>query len=111
VFDDFSTVSGEPLSAALDRTQTTPAQLLESLRFTDGSATPQCRTHLRLAAYTAPGHSVIFVCGPRFASRFREDTKGAELIVIHEMLHAVGLGENPPASAEITTQVTRRCGT
>jgi len=111
VFDDFSTASGEPLSTALDRAQTTPVRFLESLRFTDGSATPQCRMHPHLAAYTAPGHPVIFVCGARFASGFREEPKGAELIVIHEMLHAVGLGENPPASADITTQVTRRCGT
>ena len=110
VFDDFSTVAGELLRSALDRTQMTPAQFLGSLRFADGLATPQCRTYQHLAAYTAPGHPVIFVCGERFASRFRDDPRAAELIVIHEMLHAVGLGESPPASEDITTQVMRRCG-
>jgi hypothetical protein len=34
----------------------------------------------------------------------------AESIVIHEMLHTLGLGENPPSSQEITQQVKRRCG-
>jgi hypothetical protein len=32
------------------------------------------------------------------------------MIVIHELLHALGLGENPPLSVEITGQVMRRCG-
>jgi hypothetical protein len=31
-------------------------------------------------------------------------------MVIHEMLHSLGLGENPPSSREITKQVTARCG-
>jgi len=31
-------------------------------------------------------------------------------VVIHEMLHALGLGENPPTSEEITRQVVKRCG-
>ena len=29
--------------------------------------------------------------------------------VIHESLHALGLGENPPSSSEITQHVERRC--
>ena len=34
---------------------------------------------------------------------------GAEIIIIHEFLHSLGLGENPPSSAEITKQVQTRC--
>jgi hypothetical protein len=30
--------------------------------------------------------------------------------VIHETLHTLGLGENPPSSAEIDSAVARRCG-
>jgi hypothetical protein len=30
------------------------------------------------------------------------------LIVIHEFLHTLGLGENPPTSAAITAQVLAR---
>jgi len=33
----------------------------------------------------------------------------SEFMVIHEMLHTLGLGENPPSSFEITEQVMRRC--
>jgi hypothetical protein len=30
-------------------------------------------------------------------------------MVIHEMLHTLGLGEDPPSSFEITERVRRRC--
>jgi hypothetical protein len=40
----------------------------------------------------------------RAAPGIRENT------LIHEMLHSLGLGENPPSSGEINGQVMRRCG-
>jgi hypothetical protein len=30
-------------------------------------------------------------------------------LIIHESLHTLGLGENPPSSSEITQHVERRC--
>jgi hypothetical protein len=33
----------------------------------------------------------------------------AEAVIIHEMLHTLGLGENPPSSTEITFRVLNRC--
>jgi hypothetical protein len=47
------------------------------------------------------------VCGPSFrdqSSGLRENT------LIHEMLHTLGLEENPPSSEAINAQVRRRCG-
>jgi hypothetical protein len=63
-----------------------------------------------MAAFTGPGRKVVHVCSSRFARRFERQTRAAELIVIHEMLHTLGLGENPPSTRQITEQVTRRCG-
>jgi len=34
----------------------------------------------------------------------------AEAVIIHETLHSLGLGENPPTSDEITWRVFSRCG-
>jgi hypothetical protein len=34
----------------------------------------------------------------------------AEIILIHEFLHTLGLGENPPTSDAITARVSIRCG-
>ena len=33
-----------------------------------------------------------------------------EAVIIHETLHSLGLGENPPTSDEITWRVFSRCG-
>jgi hypothetical protein len=33
----------------------------------------------------------------------------AEAVVIHEVLHTLGLQENPPTSEQITAAVERRC--
>ena len=32
-----------------------------------------------------------------------------EAVLIHELLHSLGLGENPPDSAAITDRVMARC--
>jgi hypothetical protein len=33
-----------------------------------------------------------------------------EILLIHEFLHTLGLGENPPTSDAITQRVAVRCG-
>ena len=34
----------------------------------------------------------------------------ARAVIIHEALHSLGLGENPPSSQAITARVLNRCG-
>jgi hypothetical protein len=46
------------------------------------------------------------VCGPAFRELSRVHRENA---LIHEMLHTLGLGENPPSSPEITKRVNERC--
>jgi hypothetical protein len=110
VLSDFANAEGLALRAVLDGSRTTPAEFMGGLYFVDGSESPQCRRSEELAAFTRPGSHVIFICADRFASRFRGQPKAAEMLIIHEALHAIGLGENPPSPSEITGQVTRRCG-
>jgi hypothetical protein len=38
------------------------------------------------------------------------DSSTSEILIIHEVLHTLGLGENPPPSADITARVMARCG-
>jgi hypothetical protein len=59
-----------------------------------------------VVAFTQPGSLAVRVC-PLVA---RQDPDTVELIVLHEMLHSLGLQENPPTSQQITQQVRRRCG-
>jgi hypothetical protein len=39
-----------------------------------------------------------------------QNRRTTEIIVIHEFLHTLGLGENPPTSQAITQRVAIRCG-
>ena len=107
LFTDFTDLTGRPLSEALAGKAAT--ELLAGLYFVDGDGAPQCRASEALAAFTVPNSRVIYVCGTRFAERFARKTVGGEVLLIHELLHALGLGENPPTSAQITDAVLRRC--
>lgn len=111
IFTDFADGSGQRLQVSLEASTRSPAEyLVERVWFVDGDDTPQCRDDPAAAAFTAVGDHVIRVCGARFAGRFARETVAAEVVIIHELLHTLGLGENPPKSSDITKQVTARCG-
>jgi hypothetical protein len=110
VLDEFADTSGATLRTLLSRASLKPTEFLSRLRFAEGNGMHQCRRTEDIAAFTVPGNRVIFICGSTFEEDFRERTKAAQMIIIHEMLHAAGLGENPPTSREITARVTKRCG-
>ncbi len=107
VFADFVDDSGVTLSTKLTTEGKSVADYLAVVRFVNDSGAPQCRT--ATLAFTQPGGRVVHICGPRFANGFHRDRTTAEIIVIHEVLHVMGLGENPPTSAAITKQVLARC--
>jgi hypothetical protein len=56
-----------------------------------------------------PGSRVVQVCGRRFGAVARRNPRLAEASVIHEMLHSLGLGENPPDPQVITGRVLDLC--
>ena len=77
--------------------------------FYDGSAQARCAGGGILGG-TQPGSRVVFVCPVQFVAAYRRDKLLSETFVIHEMLHSLGLGENPPAPVEINQVVMKRCG-
>ncbi|HEY6360945.1 MAG TPA: hypothetical protein VIX63_07555 [Vicinamibacterales bacterium] len=106
LLSDFTDDTGERLETRLLASGRSPAQGLARLRFFDDRTAPHCRAGTAMA-FTHPGSQVIRVCGREFRKRNRE---AAEIILIHEFLHVLGLGENPPTSDEITERVAARCG-
>ena len=52
----------------------------------------------------------MHVCVDRFAERFALKTRDGELLILHELLHTLGLMENPPSSAAVSAVVRERCG-
>jgi predicted Zn-dependent protease with MMP-like domain len=109
VLSDFRDAAGRRLSEILEERRVGAAEFLSSLVFVDGRATALCQRG-NVAAGANPGSIYIGVCKETFARVEATDPGLATNGVIHEMLHALGLGENPPTSEEITRQVVRRCG-
>ena len=111
ILTDFRDVEGQPL---IDRLASSglaaSAYLIDRVWFVDGADSPQCRTDGTTVAFTVPRHHVVRICTGRFGSSFEPQMAAAEIVVIHEMLHTLGLGENPPTSQQITEQVRRHCG-
>jgi hypothetical protein len=110
VFTEFhSSAMRKPLTETLALMDRTPEEHLDTLTFQDGSRKGPCASSTILA-FTRPGDDTIYVCASQFRSAVQSDPAYAEMILIHEMLHTLGLGENPPTSLEITARVTELCG-
>lgn len=108
VFSDFRALDGTLLSDVLDERQLTPQEHLGRLAFWDGSHLRQCRRP-GIAFVTGPGYAIVYVCPGGFRGLTRDPGK-AQATVIHEVLHTLGMGENPPTPREITDRVIERCG-
>ena len=105
ILDEFKTDAGRPLSDVLSSLELSAPGSMSRIIFRDGREAAMCRAGV--AAFTGPGSRVVFVCGDRFA---RIGRSRAEQVVIHEMLHTLGLGERPPLPGEIDRVIARRCG-
>jgi hypothetical protein len=104
VLTDFDSVNGGRLDLVLRSTGRTAQEQIDRLVVESGLGRPGCsRGQL---AYTRIGSPVVSIClGPfTLLPAARQDA-----ILIHEMLHSLGLGENPPESVAITERVLKRC--
>ncbi|HTH50198.1 MAG TPA: hypothetical protein VMB21_21975, partial [Candidatus Limnocylindria bacterium] len=106
VLTDFTDRAGHTLLANLIVLDSTTAQYLTLVWFVDAPDGALCRGTGTVAAFTQPGSRVVSVCAAHFAEL---PYSSREIVILHEMLHTLGLGENPPSSAEITKQVAFRC--
>jgi hypothetical protein len=109
IFTDFRNADGRPLQEVLDERGLNAAEHLMGIRFADAARAPACDRD-SLLALTSSGANVVFLCCARFRERALAFPSYAANILIHEQLHSLGLGENPPSSEEITLQVVSRCG-
>jgi len=115
VLTDFRDSEGRTLDRRLEEWAMSAADYVQMIPFVDGFARPICgRSSVELVSTT--GMALVCVCpagagalNSRFAKVQLEKPALSEFMVIHEMLHTLGLGENPPSSFEITEQVSRRC--
>ncbi len=108
IYTDFMDTNGRPLRDVLAEAETSGEAQLGTLIFYDGSEQPRCASRQTLA-FTFVRSTVVWVCAAQFTSTALKDPRLVEAVVIHESLHALGLGENPPSSSEITGRVMSRC--
>ena len=107
VLDDFRDPAGRVLRERLRELDLQASEYARMVLFYDGSSDGPCRRP-RVHAFTAPGSRVVRVC-PSLGRLAAAEPATAEAIVIHEVLHTLGLEENPPSSEDITAGVQRRC--
>jgi hypothetical protein len=103
---DFTDRTGRSLEQRLAAEGASVHEYLKRLHFFEA---PPTLCGGRRLAFTAPGSRVIFVCSDRFQSVAERNAAYVEAAVIHEALHSLGLGEDPPTSAFITERVLARC--
>ena len=111
VLTEFRDEQGCPLAGKLAAMSVTFEGYLEWVLIQDSSGTRKC-DNPNLYAFTAPGSRVVFVCGKAFERLARKEPERAIAVLIHEVLHTLGLGENGihPTSRDITRRVLELCG-
>jgi hypothetical protein len=107
VLSDFKDGEGRVLTERLSALGVDAQTYLGWILFIDGTREALCTKGA--VAFTAPGIRIVRLCATEVTrvSQLRPDYVAGALI--HEMLHTLGLGENPPASHEITRRVLDRC--
>ena len=109
VLDDFRDASGRTLAENLASAGLSASEFLTSLEFRDGRSEGVCRRR-HVDAFTTVGGSTVWACPGGSLSLGGENLRAGADTLIHEMLHALGLSENPPTSLEITRRIVDRCG-
>jgi hypothetical protein len=107
LLDELRDAEGRPLSARLAAFGVPADQYLAMIPFLDGTGRSLCKGG-QSQLLTVRGVARVVVCQP-FLQTVERERVTAEVYVIHEMLHTLGLGENPPSSQEITQRVKRQC--
>jgi hypothetical protein len=105
---------GESLGATLGRRSLGWAEYLRVIYFSEGSAESPCQRQ-NVLAFTAVNSRVVFICSKAFIQLRRKSIWHAEAVIIHEVLHTLGLphrndrNDKEDKDQDITEQVLRVC--
>jgi hypothetical protein len=106
VLSDFRDGSSRRLEEVLGTAGRTAQEQLDRLELESGLGRHDC-DRSPVMAFTRVHSTVVSVCLQHFRVIGREQQEAA---LIHEMLHSLGLGENPGESGAITARILKRCG-
>jgi hypothetical protein len=105
---DFEDVNGQSLADRLSSLGVDIQRYLTMITFIDDTRHARCTSGV--LAFTAPGSRVVRVCTDELKRINQQQPEYVAASFIHEILHTLGLAENPPSSSEITKRVLARCG-
>jgi hypothetical protein len=110
VMTEFRDEADCPLAGKLAGLGTTFDGYLQWVLIRDGSHSKSCDSPTTFAV-TTPGNRVVYVCTRAFENLALKDPARASAVVIHEVLHTLGLGEDGrhPTSNAITWRILARC--
>jgi hypothetical protein len=109
VLGDFRDGSGRTLDENLSGTGLSAPEFLARLDYRDGRNEDLCRRG-HVDAFTSVGGTTVWACPGGSLWLGGDNNRAGANALIHEMLHALGLEENPPSSLDITHRVRERCG-
>ena len=104
---EFKDRNGSALSRRLDALQMDVRTYLSFIVFIDDSRHVACTSGI--VAFTTPNSRVVRICSEEIKRTWQQNPAHAVAAIIHEMLHTLGLGENPPSSDAITRRVLQAC--
>lgn len=107
VLGAFRDAAGRPLTERLSELGLGASAYARLVLFYDGGSDAPCRRP-GTYAFTSPGSRVVRAC-PALGRLAVAAPGRAEAVVIHEVLHSLGLDDDAPSSDEITAAVERRC--
>jgi hypothetical protein len=105
---EFADRDGRPLQDRLTSLRVDFDQYVSMLVFYDGTRSRTCDKGA--LAFTVPGSRVVHVCIDQLERAELAQPDYVIAALIHEILHTLGLEENPPSSSHITRRVLARCG-
>jgi hypothetical protein len=107
VLTDFEDRDGRSLAERLAELGVDIQRYVAMVTFLDDSRHRRCTGGV--VAFTAPGSRVVRVCADELRRIHSEAPEYLMAVIIHEILHTLGLGEGPPSPGEITARVLARC--
>jgi hypothetical protein len=107
VLTQFADREGHALADRLDRLGVDVQTYLTMIEFNDGTRHRSCVEGV--IGFTQPDSRVVHLCIDELKRRWQQNPTYVVAVFIHEMLHTLGLGENPPSTQEITGRVLLQC--